>query len=364
MPYFCGMKPQPEIWQSDAEEEEMLPEAEPEKRVFLDFQVDRGQEPLRIDKFLMVRLSGFTRNKIQQALDDELITINGQAVKANYKVRPGDHLIAYTFRAPESTEILPEDIPLDVVYEDDDLMVINKPANMVVHPGHGNYSGTVVNALSFYLQKQNGESSALPRIGLVHRIDKDTTGLLVIGKTEQAMNHLAEQFKKHTVRREYVALVWGDVEEQEGTVDTYIGRHQRLRKIFAVYEEGEGGKHAVTHYRVLERMHYVTLVECRLETGRTHQIRVHMKHIGHTLFNDHTYGGDRILKGTVYARYRQFVENCFDMLPRQALHAKTLGFRHPRTGQDMFFDSPVPDDFQRVIERWRAYSSRPGANLS
>lgn len=349
------MKPNPAILSRDTEDEEIMSEEESEKRVFLDLIVDRGQEPLRIDKFLMVRLANFTRSKIQQAIDDGLVCINDEPVKANYKVRPGDHLVAYTFRAPESTEIIPEDIPLDIVFEDDDLMVINKPYNMVVHPGHGNYSGTVVNALSFYL-KQEGEEAQLPRIGLVHRIDKDTTGLLVIGKTEKAMNHLAEQFKQHTVKRNYVALVWGDVEEEEGTIDTYIGRHQRLRKIFDVYEEGEIGKHAITHYKVLERLNYVTLVECRLETGRTHQIRVHMKHIGHTLFNDKTYGGDRILKGTVYSKYKQFVENCFDILPRQALHARTLGFEHPTTGEDLFFESPMPDDMQQVIDRWRTFA--------
>ena len=350
------MKIKPTLINQDTEDEEISNEEQAEKHVFLDLMVDKGQEPLRIDKFLQTKVAGLTRSKVQQAIDDGLVLINDAIVKANYKVRPGDRMVAYTFREPESTEIIPEDIPLDIVYEDDDLMVINKPFNMVVHPGHGNYTGTVVNALSFYLQKED-EAAQLPRIGLVHRIDKDTTGLLVIGKTEKAMNHLSEQFKDHTVNRRYVALVWGDVSEDEGTIDTYIGRHQRLRKIFDVYQpDEETGKHAITHYKVIERLNYVTLVECRLETGRTHQIRVHMKHIGHTLFNDKTYGGDRILKGTVYSKYKQFVENCFALLPRQALHAKTLGFIHPITGKEMYFESELPSDMKQVIEKWQVFA--------
>jgi 23S rRNA pseudouridine1911/1915/1917 synthase len=349
------MKLKPTILNQDIEDEEINAEEESEKQIFLDIIVDKGQEPLRIDKFLLTKIAGLTRNKLQQAIDDELVFVNDKLVKQNYKVKPEDHIIAYTFRQPESTEIIPENIPLDIVYEDDDLMVINKPYNMVVHPGHGNYSGTVVNALSYYLQT-DGDDPQLPRIGLVHRIDKDTTGLLVIGKNEHAVKFLADQFKAHTVNRKYYALVWGDVAEDEGTIDTYIGRHQRLRKIFDVYEEGEIGKHAITHYKVIERLNYVTLVECKLETGRTHQIRVHMKHIGHTLFNDKTYGGDRILKGTVYSKYKQFVENCFDIIPRQALHAKTLGFVHPTTGKNMFFESELPQDMKQVIERWQVFA--------
>jgi 23S rRNA pseudouridine1911/1915/1917 synthase len=282
--------------------------------------------------------------------------VNEKVIKQNYKIKPDDHLVAYTFREPVSTEILPENIPLNIVYEDQDVLIINKPFDMVVHPGHGNWSGTVVNAVSYYLQQQNPDQEQLPRIGLVHRIDKDTTGLLVIGKTENAVNKLSDQFAAHTVNRLYYALVWGDLENNEGTIDTYIGRHERLRKIFDVYQaDEEKGKHAITHYRVIERFNYVTLIECSLETGRTHQIRVHMKHIGHTLFNDKTYGGDRVLKGTVFSKYKTFVDNCFSLLPRQALHAKTLGFIHPTTGKQMNFESELPDDMNQVLERWRVY---------
>lgn len=343
-----------EILNKDFEEDELQDDQPKEKFIFLDMVIEKGQEPLRIDKYLMTKIANVTRNKVQQAIDDECIYVNDKLVKANYKIKPLDHIVAYTFREPESTEIIPENIPLDIVYEDDDLMIINKPYNMVVHPGHGNYTGTLVNALSYYLQNQDKEQ--LPRIGLVHRIDKDTTGLLVVGKTEHAVNHLSEQFAKHTVNRRYNALVWGDVEAEEGTIETYIGRHERNRKIFTAYEqEDEKGKHAITHYKVVERFNYVTLVECKLETGRTHQIRVHMKHIGHTLFNDATYGGDRVLKGTVFSKYKSFVENCFDMCPRQALHAKTLGFIHPTTGKELFFDSELPSDMQQVLERWKVY---------
>ena len=339
------------------EEDDELQEDMPIVRhVIFDYVVENGQESIRIDKYLHAKIAGITRNKVQQAIDDECITVNDKIVKQNYKIKPADHVVAYTFREPESTEIIPENIPLNIVYEDDDVLVINKPSNMVVHPGHGNYSGTVVNAVAYYLQQQNNDFVNLPRIGLVHRIDKDTTGLLVIGKTEKSFNFLAEQFKEHTVNRRYYALVWGDVEEETGTIDTYIARHERLRKIFDTYPAGEIGKHAITHYKVVERFNYVTLVECRLETGRTHQIRVHMKHIGHTLFNDKTYGGDRILKGTVFAKYKQFVDNCFALLPRQALHAKTLGFVHPTTGKQMDFESELPDDMLQVLEKWTTYA--------
>lgn len=346
---------------SDSEEDELQDEQPKEKFVFLDIIIEKGQEPVRIDKYLMTRIAGVTRNKVQQAIDDECIMVNDKVIKQNYKIKPSDHVVAYTFREPESTEIIPENIPIDIVYEDDDLLVLNKPYNMVVHPGHGNYTGTIVNALSYYLQQQNTDKEQLPRIGLVHRIDKDTTGLLLVGKNEKAVNHLAEQFKDHTVNRRYTALVWGDVEEDEGTIDTYIGRHERLRKIFTTYDaDEEKGKHAITHYKVLERFHYVTLVECRLETGRTHQIRVHMKHIGHTLFNDATYGGDRVLKGTVFSKYKSFVENCFALLPRQALHARTLGFIHPTTGKEVHFESELPDDIKQVLERWTVYVKAKG----
>lgn len=347
----------------DPEEEELDEELVPEKHVLLDFVIEKGQEPLRIDKYLLNKIGGITRSKVQQAIDDECVLVNDKIIKQNYKVKPGDHIVAYTFRPPVSTEILPEDIPLDIVYEDDDVLVINKPYNLVVHPGHGNWTGTVVNAVAFHLQQQQPDKEIMPRVGLVHRIDKDTTGLLVIGKNEQAVNHLTNQFAAHTVDRLYHAIVWGDVEAEEGTVETFIARHERLRKIFDVYQEDDGkGKHAITHYKVVERFHYVTLIECKLETGRTHQIRVHMKHIGHTLFNDKTYGGDRVLKGTVFSKYKAFVENCFDMLPRQALHAKTLGFIHPATGEHMHFEAPLPADMAQVIERWRTYvkAKQPG----
>ncbi len=340
----------------DLEDDESTEDQPLEKHVLMDFVVEKGQESLRVDKYLMSKIAGITRNKVQQAIDDECVVVNDKVVKQNYNIKPEDHIVAYTFREPISTDILPENIPLDIVYEDDDVLVINKPYDMVVHPGHGNWSGTVVNAVSYYLQQQNPDREQLPRIGLVHRIDKDTTGLLVIGKTEIAVNKLSDQFADHTVNRLYYALVWGDVENETGTVDTYIGRHERLRKIFDVYSEDDGkGKHAVTHYRVVERFNYVTLIECRLETGRTHQIRVHMKHVGHTLFNDKTYGGDRVLKGTVFSKYKSFVENCFGLLPRQALHAKTLGFIHPTTGKQIDFESKLPDDMEQVLERWRVY---------
>ncbi len=346
---------------TDHEEDELPEEAEKERYVFFDFTVEKGQEPLRIDKYLMSKLANVTRNKIQQAIEDECVWVNDKAIKQNYKIKPGDHIVCYTFREPESAEIVPENIPLDIVYEDEHVLVINKPYNMVVHPGHGNYSGTVVNALSYYLQQQQGDVSQLPRIGLVHRIDKDTTGLLVVGKTEQAVAGLTKQFMDHTVNRRYQALVWGDVEQDEGTIDTYIGRHERNRKIFAVYDEDdEKGKHAITHYKVIERFNYVTLVECRLETGRTHQIRVHMKHIGHTLFNDATYGGDRVLKGTVFSKYKTFVDNCFALCPRQALHARTLGFVHPATGRAMSFESEMPADIRQVLDRWKVYVKAKG----
>ncbi len=338
------------------EEDELFSDIEPEKQCILDIKVDRGQEPLRIDKFIMTRIAGSTRSKVQQAITDDMVLINGAPIKQNYKVRPGDALQVYAYKYAESQEIVPENIPLNIVYEDEDLLVINKPYNMVVHPGVGNYSGTVVNALSYYLQQADAPSGELPRVGLVHRIDKDTTGLLVVGKTEQALNHLAEQFKAHTVDRKYLALVWGDPEENSGSIRTNIARHQRHRKLFDNYEyEGEIGKHAITHYNVLQRFNYVCLVECILETGRTHQIRVHMKHIGHTLFNDKMYGGDKILKGTIFSKYRQFVDNCFSILPRQALHAKTLGFDHPRTGKRLFFESELPNDMQQVIDKWNTY---------
>jgi 23S rRNA pseudouridine1911/1915/1917 synthase len=321
------------------------------------FKVDKGQEPLRIDKFAKMHLEGATRNKVQNGIEAGFLTVNGKTVKSNYKVRPGDEIVFLSYINPEHTELKLENIPLDIVYEDADLMVINKPSNMVVHPGVGNFSGTLLNGVAYYLKQQNPnlDEDSLPRFGLVHRIDKNTTGLIVLAKTGQAAAALAKQFFNHTVSRKYVALVWGDVVEDEGTIVGHIARHKQYRKMFDVYPDGEIGKHAITHYRVLERFNYVTLVECILETGRTHQIRVHMKHIGHTLFNDFEYGGDKILKGTIYTKYKQFVDNCFEVCGRCALHAKTLGFIHPTTGKEIFFESALPSDMSAVIEKWRNY---------
>lgn len=319
----------------------------------------KGQEPIRIDKFLMNRIEGATRNKIQQGIEAERVLVNDKPIKSNYKIRPEDIITIYQTHLPHSSEIVPEDIPFKIVYEDDDIMVVDKEPGMVVHPGTGNPGGTLVNAVAFYLKQQNPDINEedLNRFGLVHRIDKNTSGLLVMAKTPVAMTHLARQFFDHTVHRRYVALVWGDFEENEGTVVAHIGRHERHRKLFTTYPEGDQGKDAITHYKVLERYNYVTLVECRLETGRTHQIRVHMKYIGHPLFNDDTYGGDRIVKGTVFTKYKQFVDNCFAICPRHALHAQQLGFIHPVTKENMLFESPLPDDIQSVIEKWKRYSS-------
>ncbi|MCX6206103.1 MAG: RluA family pseudouridine synthase [Bacteroidetes bacterium] len=321
------------------------------------FKVDKGQEPLRIDKFAKMHLEGATRNKVQNGIEAGFLTVNGKTVKSNYKVRPGDEIVFLSYINPEHTELKLENIPLDIVYEDADLMVINKPSNMVVHPGVGNFSGTLLNGVAYYLKQQNPnlDEDTLPRFGLVHRIDKNTTGLIVLAKTGHAAAALAKQFFNHTVSRKYVALVWGDVTENEGTIVGHIARHKQYRKMFDVYPDGEIGKHAITHYRVLERFNYVTLVECILETGRTHQIRVHMKHIGHTLFNDFEYGGDKILKGTIYTKYKQFVDNCFEVCGRCALHAKTLGFIHPTTGKEILFESALPNDMTAVIEKWRNY---------
>ncbi len=328
------------------------------------FRTDKGQEPLRIDKFLMNRIEGATRNKLQQALNAGLVTVNGKEVKPNFKVKALDEIIVYSDTSAADTDIVPEPMSLNMVFEDADLMVINKPAGMVVHPGSGNYSGTLLNGVAWYL-KQNDPSlseESLPRFGLVHRIDKNTSGLLVLAKTHQAMSRLAKQFYDHTVKREYVALVWGDLKEDRGTIIAHVGRNQRFRKLFEAYPDGEHGKEAITHYEVLERFGYTTLVRCVLETGRTHQIRVHMKYLGHPLFNDDTYGGDKIVKGTVYARYRQFVENCFGLCPRHALHARTLGFVHPQSGKDMFFEATLPTDMEQVIAKWRGYAAQKNIN--
>ena len=324
------------------------------------FKVDKGQEPLRIDKFLMSRLEGATRNKLQQAINNGLVLVNNTEVKQNYKIKPYDQIIIYSDLSPESTEIVPEKMPLNIVFEDEEVLIINKPAGMVVHPGSGNYSGTLLNGVAWYLKTEDPaiSESNLPRFGLVHRIDKNTSGLLVLAKTDRAMRHLAKQFFDHTVKRNYVAVVWGDVAENEGTIRAHVGRNQRYRKLFDAYPEGEHGKDAITHYKVLERFNYVTLIQCVLETGRTHQIRVHMKYIGHPLFNDDFYGGDKIVKGTIFSKYKQFVDNCFMICPRQALHARTLGFVHPVTGKDLFFEAPIPDDMSKLIEKWRNYITK------
>jgi len=321
------------------------------------FSIDKGQEPYRIDKFLMNRIEGATRNKLQQAINAGLVLVNNKEVKQNYKVKANDQIVVYSDLSPESTEIVPEPIPLNIVFEDNDILLINKAAGMVVHPGSGNYKGTLLNGVAWYLQQKNPSISeeTLPRFGLVHRIDKNTSGLLVLAKNDKSMRHMAKQFYDHTVKREYIALVWGDLAQDEGTIVAHVGRHLRFRKLFEAYPEGDHGKDATTHYKVIERFNYVTLVQCVLETGRTHQIRVHMKHIGHPLFNDDFYGGDKIVKGTIFSKYKQFVDNCFMTCPRQALHAKTLGFIHPGTGQEMFFDTDLPDDMKHVIEKWRTY---------
>ena len=318
------------------------------------FTAAKGQEPLRVDKFLMNFIENATRNKIQQAAKQGHIWVNDQVVKQNYRVKSRDEVKVLFEHPPYEFLLTPEDIPLHIVHENEALLVVNKPAGMVVHPGHGNYSGTLINALAFHFDNLPNNSSNRP--GLVHRIDKDTSGLLVGAKTEAAMTHLAQQFFDKSSEREYVALVWGDVEAEEGTIEGHLGRNPKNRLQMIVFPEGDQGKEAVTHYKVLERFGYVTLISCCLETGRTHQIRAHMKYLGHTLFNDARYGGDKILKGTTFTKYRQFVENTFKALPRQALHAKTLGFLHPITQEMLRFDSPLPDDFVEGILRWRKYA--------
>ncbi|HTS46080.1 MAG TPA: RluA family pseudouridine synthase [Puia sp.] len=323
----------------------------------MSIKVDKGQEPFRLDKFLASRIENASRNKIQQAIEAGRVLVNNKMVQSNYKIRPSDQIIIYSEKQAQGEEIIPEKIPLNIEYEDEDILIINKPAGLVVHPASGNYTGTLINGVAYYLQQKNSaiNEETLPRFGLVHRIDKNTSGLMVLAKTEKAIASLAKQFFEHTVKRQYIALVWGDVAEESGTIRAHIGRHKRFRKIFDAYPDGEQGKEAISHYKVLERFGYVTLVQCTLETGRTHQIRVHMKFIGHPLFNDETYGGDKIVKGTVFSKYRQFVENCFAICPRHALHAKTIGFIHPSTRKEMLFESELPDDMKKLIARWRSY---------
>ena len=321
------------------------------------FVADKGQQLLRVDKFLVDRMEKTSRNRIQQAADAQCIIVNGKPVKSSYKVKPGDVVSIVMDRPRYELEIIPEDIPLNIMYEDDQLLVVDKPAGLVVHPGHGNYSGTLVNALAWHFKDNPDYDVSDPRLGLVHRIDKDTSGLLVVAKTPEAKTYLGNQFFNKTTRREYISLVWGDFKEDAGTITGNIARNPRNKLQMAVTDDPEVGKHAVTHYEVLERFGYVTVVRCKLETGRTHQIRVHMLYNGHPLFNDERYGGDKILKGTTFSKYKQFVENCFQVCPRQALHARTLGFKHPATGEEMFFESPLPADMQTLIEKWRNYRS-------
>lgn len=316
--------------------------------------VDKGQSLLRIDKFLMTRVENATRNRIQNAIEAGSVLVNEKPIKSSYKVKPFDVISVVLPHPPRDTEVYPEDIPLDIVYEDHDVLVVNKPAGMVVHPGYNNYTGTLVNGLVFHFQQLPQLPGNDGRPGLVHRIDKDTSGLLLISKNERSMAYLAKQFYEHTIARKYIALAWGDITE-DGTVTGYIGRSVRDRKVMDIYDDETKGKWSVTHYKVLERLGYVTLIECQLETGRTHQIRAHMQHIGHPLFNDATYGGDKILKGTVFSKYRQFVDNCFEIMPRQSLHALSLGFEHPSTKEHIYFESSLPDDFTGVLEKWRNY---------
>ncbi len=319
--------------------------------------VDKGQSMLRIDKYLTDRLENCSRSRVQTAADSGNILVNGTAVKSSYRVKPLDRISIVMPYPRREVEIIPEDIPLQIVYEDDDLLIIDKEAGLVVHPGHGNYSGTLVNALTWYFKDLPLFQEGDIRAGLVHRIDKNTSGLLVIAKNERSHARLARQFFEHTIQRRYVALVWGNFDEDEGTVEGNIGRSVRDRLKMAVFPDGSDGKQAVTHYRVLRRFGYVTLVECRLETGRTHQIRVHMEYIGHPLFNDERYGGDRILKGTTFSKYRQFIENCFQLMPRHALHARSLGFTHPATREEVYFESNLPRDFKAVLDKWETYAA-------
>lgn len=321
------------------------------------FVADKGQTLLRVDKFLVARMEKTSRNRIQQAAEAGCIIVNGTPVKSSYKVKPSDVVSIVMDRPRYELEIIPEDIPLDIVYEDDDVLVVNKPAGLVVHPGHGNYHGTLVNALAYHFKDNPDYDVSDPRLGLVHRIDKDTSGLLVVAKTPEAKTHLGLQFFNKTTKRQYVAVVWGDFDVERGTIIGNIARNPKNKLQMAVFDNPEIGKHAVTHYEVVESFGYVSVVKCVLETGRTHQIRVHMRHVGHPLFNDARYGGDQILKGTTFAKYRQFIANCFDTCPRQALHAKTLGFVHPTTGKQMDFDTEIPTDMAALIAKWRDYRS-------
>lgn len=317
--------------------------------------VDAGQQPIRIDKFIFDRLQNATRSKIQNAIKAGFVLVNEEKIKSNYKVRPGDEIVISLPEPPRDTEVIPEDIPLDIVFEDNHLLVVNKPSGMVVHPAFQNWSGTLVNALAYHFQHLPEMPNNEGRPGLVHRIDKDTSGLLVIAKTEEAMTGLARQFFDHSIERTYWALIWGEPETAKGTINVHLGRSLKDRRITAAFPEGDFGKHAITHYQVMKSYRYVTLIKCNLETGRTHQIRAHMKYLGHPLFGDATYGGDKILKGTQFSKYKAFVENCMKIMPRQALHAKSLGFMHPITKKKMQFESELPEDFTTVLDKWEHY---------
>lgn len=317
--------------------------------------VDKGQALTRIDKFLSDKIANATRNKIQQAIDNGAILVNGKPTKSNYKIKPKDDIQVMLASPPKETEVYSENIPLDIIFEDPYLLIVNKPPGMVVHPAHGNWSGTLVNGLVYYFENLPEMKGNTGRPGLVHRIDKDTSGLLVIAKTEEAMTNLAEQFFHHTIDRTYLALVWGEPEEDEGTITGHVGRSAKNRKVMDVYPDGSQGKHAVTHWKVLKRLRYVSLIQCNLETGRTHQIRAHMKFLGHPLFNDEMYGGNKIRKGTQFSKYKTFVQNCFDLMPRQGLHAMSLGFNHPITKEKVYYEVPLPLDFQSVLDKWEAY---------
>ena len=318
------------------------------------FLADKGQEPVRVDKFLMNRIENATRNKIQKAAKSGYIFSNENPVKQNYKVKPGDNIKVMFHHPPYENLIVGEKIDIDIIYEDNDILVVNKPPNQVVHPGHGNYSGTLLNGLIYH--NENLPENRDGRPGLVHRIDKDTSGLLVVAKSDIALTKLSKQFFHKTIDRKYLAIVWGTPSPEQGTVDKYLSRDKKNRMIMSVPVDEDIGKRAITHYKVVERLGYVSLVECELETGRTHQIRAHMKHIGNPIFNDERYGGDKILKGTIFNKYKQFVENCFRLLPRQALHAKTLSFNHPRTNERLAFETELPNDFKSCFEKWKNYS--------
>ena len=337
--------------------EEIINEENTDQELFehFRFEADPGQNTVRIDKFLSGKMLNTSRSRIQNAAKAGTIIVNGNAVKSNYKVKPKDIISVVMSHPPRDVEIIPQDIPINIMYEDEDIIVVHKSAGMVVHPGHNNYEGTLLNALRFHIDQKYPNHGPEIEANLVHRIDKDTSGVLLVAKNEIAQARLGKQFFDHSIERKYIALVWGDFNDEEGTIEGHIGRSLKDRRVMTVFADGEYGKTAITHYKVIERLGYVTAIQCQLETGRTHQIRAHMKYIGHPLFNDATYGGDQILKGTTFTKYKQFVNNCFKLIPRQALHAKSLGFIHPSTGEYMFFDSELPEDMQAVFEKWRNY---------